>query len=75
MGRLSSLRMHNQKIHAYVANKRNGFSTGCALSASNANLCTRAIYKLSYVSLICSSCYTLLDTCLKSNFFSFNFTM
>ena len=31
MGRLSSLRMHNETIHAYVANKRNGFSTGCAL--------------------------------------------
>ena len=25
MGRLSSLRMHNETIHAYVANKRNGF--------------------------------------------------
>ena len=33
MGRLSSLRMHNETIHAYVANKRNGFSTGCALTA------------------------------------------
>ena len=34
MGRLSSLRMHNETIHAYVANKRNGFSTGCALTVS-----------------------------------------